>query len=300
MRYSEDILSGWIAPLTKTEEERAENTIKMIRSAIDANTNLKMMNIEVFTQGSFANNTNVRSESDVDVVVMLKSTFFSVYPEGIDGTYFGFGPGSLTFDDFRGMVKTALESKFGSCYVKDGNKSIKISENTYHVKADVVPALQYRNYRTLNSTRADNYIEGIKFYAKDGTEIINYPKRHRENGIKKNKETGRKYKALVRIMKHVKNEMVEHDLADEKKISSFLIECLVWNIPNSKITAYNTWTETVRQAIIYLYNAIKEGRHKKWSEVSGMFDLFSPGQKWTEMEVELFLLQSWIYLGYVE
>lgn len=300
MRYSEDTFNGWVAPLTKTEEERAENTIKMVRTAIDASPELKTMDIEIFTQGSFANNTNVRTESDVDVVVMLKSTFYSLYPNGINGSYFGFGPGSITFDGFRSLVKMALERKFGIDSVKDGNKSIKINENTYHVKADVVPALQYRNYRVVNSTTANYYVEGIKFYAKDRTEIINYPKKHHENGIRKNKETGRQYKALVRILKHVKNEMAELNLLDEKKISSFLIECLVWNIPNSKITAYNTWTETVRQTIIYLYNAIKEGRHKKWREVSGMFDLFSPEQKWTEMEVEVFLLQSWIYLGYEE
>ena len=300
MRYSEDTLSGWIAPLTKKEEERAENTIRMVRSALDDCSELRTMSIEVFTQGSFANNTNVRTESDVDVVVMLKSTFYSVYPDGINGSYFGFGPGSISFDGFRLLVKTALENKFGISSVKDGNKSIKISENTYHVKADVVPALQYRNYRVLNSFRADSYVEGIKFYAEDGSEIINYPKRHRENGVRKNKETGRQYKALVRIMKHVKNEMVDQKLIDEKKIASFLIECLVWNLPNSTITSYDTWTETVRQAIITLYNAIKEGRHKSWSEVSGMFDLFSPKQKWTEQEVELFLLQAWIYLGYAE
>ena len=82
MRYTESTLLSWTAPLSATEERRAENTIRMIREAINSDVDLKSMDIEVFTQGSFANNTNVRSESDVDVCVMVRDTFHSEYPEG--------------------------------------------------------------------------------------------------------------------------------------------------------------------------------------------------------------------------
>ena len=75
MKYSEETLQAWTAPLSSSEEQRAENTIKMILSAIDNSDELKTKDIEVFIQGSFANNTNVRAESDVDVCVMLKDTF---------------------------------------------------------------------------------------------------------------------------------------------------------------------------------------------------------------------------------
>ena len=75
MKYSEQTLQKWTAPLSQTEEQRANNAIKMIKTAINENENLKSMEIEVFTQGSYANNTNVRAESDVDVCVMLKDIF---------------------------------------------------------------------------------------------------------------------------------------------------------------------------------------------------------------------------------
>lgn len=48
-------------------------------------------------------------------------------------------------------------------------------------------------------------------------------------------------------MKHVKNEMLDEGKANGDKITSFLVECLVWNIPDATITGYSTWTETVRQ-----------------------------------------------------
>ena len=41
MKYSEQTLQNWTAPLSQTEEQRAENTIKMIRSAINSCDELK-------------------------------------------------------------------------------------------------------------------------------------------------------------------------------------------------------------------------------------------------------------------
>ena len=293
MKYSEQTIQSWTAPLSQSEEQRAENTIKMIRSAIDANTELKTMDIEVFTQGSFANNTNVRTESDVDVCVMLRSTFFYDLPEGKIASDYGILPGSITFQRYRDLVKKALQDKFGSSYVTDGNKSLKVKENTYHVQADVVPAFQYRRY----TTTVDRYHEGTRFYAKDGTQVTNYPKVHIKNGREKNNATNRQYKALVRIMKHIKNNMVDDDKTNSDKITSFLIECLVWNIPNSIITGYVKWTETVKQAITYLFKAIEQNQHQEWGEVSELLYLFR-GRKWTDTDVKNWLLAAWSYLEF--
>ncbi len=291
MKYSEQTLQSWTAPLSKSEEERAENAIRMIKSAIDANADLRSMDIEVFTQGSFANNTNVRTDSDVDVCIMLKSTFFYDLPEGKVAADYGISPGTITFKRFRELVKKALQDKFGSSYVIDGNKSLKIRENTYHVQADVVPAFQYRRY----TTAVGRYFEGIMFYAKDGSKVTNYPKVHLKNGREKNKDTNNQYKALVRIMKHIKNNMVDDNKTDGDVITSFLVECLVWNIPNSIITGFSTWADTVKQGIAYLYNAIDRNEHQDWGEVSELLYLFR-GRKWIDTDVKKWLLIARAYL----
>lgn len=157
----------------------------MIKSAIDANTELKTMDIEVFIQGSFANNTNVRTESDVDVCVMLKDSFHCEYPEGGKDEDYGFTPSDFTFQQYRDLIKKALQDKFRSEYVYDGNKSLKINENTYHVQADVVPAFQLRNYYHNKSKIANNYVEGTWFVSNSGQHISNYPKVHIKNGATK-------------------------------------------------------------------------------------------------------------------
>lgn len=299
MKYSESTLQSWTAPLSDSEEKRAENTINMIRYAIGGSDDLNTMDIEVFTQGSFANNTNVRTESDVDICVVLKDTFHPKYPDGKGGEEYGFVPGTLLFSGYREMVKRALQMKFRAEYVEDGNKSLKIHENTYHVNADVVPAFQLRNYYYLGSTDPNNYIEGTWFIAKDGKEVSNYPKRHRQNGVTKNNATNHRYKKLVRIMKHIKNNMVDDGKTDGDKITSFLVECLVYKVPDSTITGYSSWTETVKQAIIYLYDAIKYGKHREWCEVSDMLYLFR-GRKWTDQDVKQWLYDAWNYLGYAD
>ena len=298
MKYSESTLQSWTAPLSNSEEERAENTINMIRSAINGSDELKTMDIEVFTQGSFANNTNVRTESDVDVCVMLNDTFHFDLPDGKNREDYGFTPATLTFFDYRDMVKRALQKKFRSDYVEDGNKSLKIHENTYHVDADVVPAFQLRNYFYGKSTDRSNYVEGTWFMSKSGQEVKNYPKIHIRNGRNKNTTTNGEYKKLVRIMKHVKNNMVDDHVTNGDKITSFLVECLVWNIPNEKITRYSTWTVTLREAIRYLYQEIDAGRHTKWGEVSEILYLFHSGRKWTDQDAKQWLVDAWNYLGY--
>lgn len=297
MKYSEQTLQSWTAPLSPTEEQRAENTIKMIRSAIDGNDELKVMNIEVFVQGSFANNTNVRTESDVDVCVMLKDTFHTVLPKDAKDSDYGFTDSDMTFQKYRDLVKTALQAKFKTEHVKDGNKSLNIDENTYHVQADVVPAFQLRNYFYSGSKTPSNYVEGTWIVPKVGSAIANYPKVHIRNGRDKNTATNGEYKKLVRIMKHVKNNMVDDNVTDGDKISSFLVECLVWNIPNEKITGYSTWTATLRESIRYLYQEIDAGRHTEWGEVSEILYLFR-GRKWTDQDAKQWLIDAWDYLEY--
>ena len=51
--------------------------------------------------------------SDVDVCVMLKSTFYYRLPNGRKPEEYGIVPATMTFPLFRGYVKDALVSMFG-------------------------------------------------------------------------------------------------------------------------------------------------------------------------------------------
>lgn len=298
MKYSETTLQNWTAPLSQTEEDRIENTIKMIKDAIRSHNELSLMTYEIFAQGSYANNTNVRQNSDIDICVMLTSTFFGNYEDGTSASDYGFSNGSVSFSDFRKYVIDALRNKFGYSNVTVGNKCIDIDANSYHVNADVVPALLYKDYKIIHSKDPDRYVEGIKFCSQDGKWIVNYPKEHIKNGKEKNNKTNYRYKKLVRIMKHIRNNMVSEGLINGDIITSFLVECLVWNVNNSYITKYDSWNETLKESIAFLWNEINEGRAKSWGEVSERLYLFHSGRKWDQDSAKQFLNKMYNYLEY--
>ncbi len=299
-KFSEQTFDNWRKPASETEEQRISNAISMIKDAISASDKLKDKEIEIFVQGSYANNTNVRANSDVDVCVILKDTFYSEYPDGKSRDDYGFTAGTNNFDTYRSDLIKALNDKYGKDNIIPGNKSIKITETSYRVEADAVPSFQYRNYKYKNSSDPEKFIEGIKFYAANTNEqVINYPKIHIENGKKKNKDTQRRYKRLVRIFKRIRYKMIDDGEPVNKGITSFLIECLLWNTPNSIFNDYDTWTERLKQAIIHLYNKTEDEKNcKKWGEVSEMFYLFHSERKWNVKMTNDFLKQMWNYLEF--
>lgn len=99
-------------------------------------------------------------------------------------------------------------------------------------------------------------------------------------------------------MKRIRNNMVDEGIIDGNKITSFLVECLIWNVPNATITGYNTWADTVQNSIAYLWNTIKDDNCKEWGEVSEHLYLFHSRRKWTVTETKNFLYDMYNYLKF--
>src|SRR6516162_7293667 len=74
------------------KREKCENAERAVRKAIDASKKLNGKTIEVFAQGSYANRTSVRQDSDVDICVLYKDAFFPDYSlsQGLSGAALGF------------------------------------------------------------------------------------------------------------------------------------------------------------------------------------------------------------------
>jgi predicted nucleotidyltransferase len=286
-------------PASETEEQRISRAIRMIKDAVNSSNELKDKNTEVFVQGSYANNTNVKAESDVDVCVMLKDTFYSKYAEGMTQKDYGFTKGTNDFKTYRKDNVNAAKNKYGEGNVKPGNKSIKVVSNSARVESDLVPSFQYRNYAAINSCDPEKYVEGVKFYSNNNNEVINYPKPHIKNGIVKNDATKRRYKRQVRLLKRMRYMMIEQGWNVNGGISSFLIECLLYNTPNDIFNSHDTYEMQLKEAIIYLYNETRpNGKAQNWKEVSGMIDLFGVHRKWDVPMVNEFLKQVWNFIGF--
>lgn len=296
-KYTEEQLNNWRKPPSDSEEQRLETTERRIREAIKKSDELKEYEIEVFGQGSYANDTNVKLESDIDINVCSTAYFFTEYnAKGISDKTFGYESGNHTYDDFRSKVHKALVAEFGRDNVKDKNKCFSVVENSNRVKADVVPTYQLRRYDNKTPIKV---IEGVRYFAKDGKKITNFPKQHIANGKKKNERTQKRFKRLVRIFKKIRYKMIDDGIPVSPHVTSFLLECLVWNVPDSVFNNNETWTKRFKDAIIHIYGQTeKDETCKDWGEVSELLYLFNRDRKWTRIDVNKFMIQMWNYLEF--
>ncbi len=238
-------------------------------------------------------NTNVRKDSDVDVGVICKNTFFYDLPPEHSMTSLGISPATYLFPQFKNDVEEALTSYFGKSAVTRGNKAFDLHETTYHVDADIAPFFEHRRYLA-----SGNYHEGVELLTDNGERRVkNWPEQHYQNGVQKNKETLKRYKSVVRVLKALSNEMTKANILDGA-IPGFLIECLVWNIPNALFQS-ETYAENIRSVLMSLYQCTKNDESSKdWGEVSEMIYLFHPGQKWTRAQANDFIIAAWTYADF--
>lgn len=274
--FTEEQLKNYAKPLSKTEEEKCKHAINLVINALSclgfkedeeisrmisdtpsymttmSNTD-KSYKIRIFLQGSYANNTNVRSYSDVDIAVIQEDAFRGKYRNGLQGIDYGFFPERHRNKSFKDIVQEALVKSFGKD-VKRKNKSIKIYGNTYRNDADTVPAIRYRDYSKDYKLDKNNYVAGILIKTDDGSEIINYPEQHLRNGVEKNKNTNYYFKKMVRIGKELRYQMEEEGFYYANLCSSFGVECLLYNVPDHLFFVHDKYSYIFDGIVKYLYN----------------------------------------------
>ncbi|HUU16227.1 MAG TPA: nucleotidyltransferase [Sedimentisphaerales bacterium] len=284
----------WAKPPGKTEQERCDNAASSIRNAIKESDKLRARNISVFTHGSYRNNTNVRKDSDVDIGILCTDIFFhGPLPEGIKKESLGFSDATYHYEQYKNEVEEALVDYFGRSAVKRGNKAFDVHETSYHVEADVAAFFEHRRYLSDGT-----YLEGVELRTdKEARRVINWPEQHYENGVSKNKQTGSRFKSIVRVLKALSNQMTEQNVR-AGDVPGFLIECLVWNVPNEQFQ-HSTYTSDVRAALAFLFNnTMTHEKCKEWGEVSELIYLFNPVQKWTWKQAHAFTSAAWDYVGF--
>jgi hypothetical protein len=292
-KFSEETLSTWTKPPSGTEETKLLNSEKMVKEAIKEDDKLSKFSIDTFGQGSYANDTNVRLNSDIDINVCYTDGFYFALPQGKSRVDFGIGgPSTYSFSEFKNDVETALIKKFTKENIKRKDKCITIIGNSYRIKTDVVPTWNHRRY-----SEDGNYVIGTYFMSDKEIWTKNYPKQHIENGKSKNSNTYKRFKRLTRIYRKLRYKMLDDGETVNDGITSFLLESLVWNVPNSIFNDYDSWSDRLKYSIAHLYtNTEKQEDCKNWGEVSELLYLFHSYRNWNRVDVNNFLLQTWNYL----
>jgi hypothetical protein len=212
----------------------AKQTHESIRAALKAYDWPKEVRYEVYLQGSYKNDTNIRGDSDVDIVVQLNSTFLSNLSVSWK-RHFGFGAASYGWEEFKSDVLKALRNHYrdrDNSKVREGKKALKVTAS--YLPADVVVCLQYRKYPDRPRSKAD-FIEGMTFWVPSESRwVINYPKLHYQNGVKKNQDTNEQYKPTVRMFKNARTYLVDRGVIPADLAPSYFLECLLYNVPDDK------------------------------------------------------------------
>ncbi|MFG3299371.1 nucleotidyltransferase [Micromonospora chersina] len=211
-----------------------EWTKSVLEDALDDAPQLRdKCRFETYVQGSYANETNIDGHSDVDLVVQMRLPFeeeigrLSVDDE--KRFWETYGDTVYGWPQFRADVLARLREFF---FVHEANKCVDIRhfDSLLRIPADVVPAIEYRDYSGFPAPGREEYTEGIFFRDRAGQPIINFPKQHLRNGRKKDARTERMFKPIVRVFKNARNRCGDLDPAEAP---SYFIECLVHNIDDA-------------------------------------------------------------------
>jgi hypothetical protein len=217
----------------------SKQTADSIRDALGSTaSSLRGRLVEVYLQGSYKNETNLRGDSDVDVVAQLNSVFHhDVSALSMNERIcFEAAYSDSTYDwrQFRADVLATLRAYFGSSKVDDtGNKALRVvGQPGSRLDADVLVCLQYRKYRYFRSPTDQDYVEGVRFFTmREGREVINWPKEHYQNGVKKQAQTRDRYKPTVRMFKNARNYLVGRERLAGGLAPSYFVEGLLYNVP---------------------------------------------------------------------
>lgn len=292
----EEAFSTWAQAPSKTEEDKCDNAVSVIQKAIAASSRLANRSMRVFAQGSYRNRTNVRLESDVDVCVVCSETIKFDLADGMTNEDTGLiFPAPYDYPTFRDDVYQALSSYFGAGQVFAGNKAIDVHANTYRVDADVVPCFEHRRYTGRFSCVTP---VGARFVARDGTVITNWPQQNYDNGVAKNRVTSQRFKAVVRILKNLRNTMQRRGVAAASGVSSYLIECLVWNAPDSSF-GHSTYSADLREVLAHTFNkTLSDEPCTQWGEINELKYLFRTSQPWSRIQAHDFISAAWDHVGF--
>lgn len=292
----EDTLRAWSKPPGTTEQIRCENALSVVKRAVRAHPPLEGMNLDFYVKGSNANGTNVKVDSDVDVGVCYRDAWYSDFEGDLSWDAVGLVDHPYRVEDLRAEVETALVRAFGRG-ADPGTVAIHLRENTYRVRADVVACFEHRRYYRAANGRI-LYHRGEEFHPPSRAVMRNWPEQNYSSGVDKNDRTGRRYKPMVRSLKALRNEMEDDGVAAASPICSFLIESLVWNVPNDQF-GNQQYTTDLRNVLVYLWNGTEgPGGCDGWAEVNDLNYLIQPAQSWTRQDVRAFIQGAWNYLGF--
>jgi hypothetical protein len=299
-----DRLTHWEKPASDSEEAMIERAASAVRDLMSGNSWVANENVQIAPQGSYHNNTNVRQESDIDLRA-VHPMIHIVYADNVvqqsarDVLDYSFSDRTFGEVVARMRVEMAGEfiGRFGAMNVEaDGNKAIRVKGVPgSRAPVDVVPCFQLHYVQWNAAVGRYLVTEGIAIFSRDGRLTFNFPDQHYNNGVLKRILTQLRFKKNVRMLKRLRDELVERGVFKVREVPSFLVECLVYGVEDEYFLVesddrYDRLTRVVRAIHEHLNNP-------DWVsttiEIDGVKFLFGSHQAWTPDVAKKFSAAAW-------
>lgn len=230
----------WEKPASVSEAGTIERAQSNVLAAIASNRWLSDQRVVIQPQGSYHNNTNVRTEADIDLRAVhpaLKIEYDGNVHQETARAILAYSDYGLTFQQIftrlRAELMTELSLQFGRSNVTPGRKAIRIKGITgSRAEVDVVPTIGLHHVTWLPAVARYKTLEGVVILSTDGGWTPNFPEQHAANGVAKRARTAHRFKKVVRIFKRMRADMTARGLLTVS-VPSFLVECLVYAVEDA-------------------------------------------------------------------
>ena len=239
---------------------------------------------DVYLQGSYKNNTNIYSESDVDVVVELTSTFYNNLSRE-QQAYLRLRSAYYGFIDFRNDVIGCLSDYYGEQNINPDNKVVKLAPNSGRRPADILICCSYREYYRVASNA---YHDGVYFRtSRTHQNCYSFPKKHYENAVEKNQDCDGNFKPMVRIFKNINRTLINREEIESKTAPSYFIECLLGNIPTIQFQG------TYREMFMNILEYLADNNWDNFKCLNGLRTMWGAGsENWAEEKARRYLVKT--------
>lgn len=278
MAIPEQQLETWAHQGSKVQSASTYQTIRAVLD--DPNSPYFKWRYSIFLQGSYGNDTNIYADSDVDIVICLTSVYYDDLSYLNDEERARYeanrSPGGINFKEFKAQVLAWLREKFGDS-VKSGKKAIFIPGNGTRRDADVLVCVANKAFTSYPVTGQPGFVEGICFWTSEGEKIVNYPKQHLDNCTAKHGATSLRFKPSVRVLKNMRNTMVDQGYIKDGLAPSYFLEGMLSNIPEKAFVTsrqqtfenYMRWLQTCATGDLTCANGIhyllRDGHSVCWN-----------------------------------
>jgi hypothetical protein len=275
----EDQLDTWTS-LGAAQQSAA--TYQTIKRALESDASpYASRQYNVFLQGSYGNDTNVWRDSDVDIVIRLHTgTFYydvSKLQPGERAIFEREYPSAAeyTLDPFKRDVIAWLGQQYGADFDPTGSKAVLIRASGNRRNADVLICAEHKAFSGFPKGPGE-FASGVFFMPRNGGSIINYPQHHSANLTKRHQDTNEWLKPVIRVVKNMRNRMIDDGALDEGIAPSYFLEGLLYNVPlncfhtslQSTVDRVLTFAATADQSQLACANMqhwlVRDWQHTSW------------------------------------